>query len=520
MDQWHSSRAAALAHALDDLELLPYSDPSAAMEPALAAERTAAELGDDTLRMRALLVQADARGRQGHNVAAGRMAREVNRWARDRAPEQAYVQARSHRILASFFERIDESTTFLEHATLANELLPANAPLPIRVDHHMTVAIAQSRTPAMSSRAYETFTELEPLVAALHEPQRHVTVVHFRASTALACGEILLAAAAVQRLLDLAEQYLEPLTPTALDTIARVAAAQGRTADAESYLMPLLRVQSQAAATHPVAVAEALLTLAEVQRRAGALPRAQASLSRSQELAAAHNVRSLLLRTSREQADLYADAGCWQEAYTEAVSYIYRLHEQFAAEVVSRAAVMQAFFDSEQAQLATEQFREMALRDPLTSLFNRRHLDAQLTNLLATHAHTGSSVGVAFVDLDHFKRINDECSHASGDQVLQHLAAILVRTIAATGFVVRMGGEEFLVVLPGFNRDGVLAVCERIQAAVRLYDWSPITGSTPVRASIGIAATAGTGLSQAELLASADQNLHAAKDAGRDRIVG
>lgn len=519
----HDEEAQSLAQLrldMDELELRPYMDSAGAAQPALDAERAAAELGDDELRMRALLVQADVQGRQGHNVTAGRIAREVNRWAKEQNPPLAHVQARSHRILASFFERIQDLTTFLEHAMLAVELLPPDASTRLRIDHLMTLAVAQSRIPNLVSRACQGFADVEVLMAQINEPARHLMLVNNQAYTAYLAGDLAGASTAVNRLIALSASYEFDLDPVILDTVARIAAAQGRHDEAERYLLPLLDPNSPLTSGDPIAIPEGLLTLAEVQRQAGALHRAQVSLTRSREVSIQLGLKSMLVRTSREQADLYADAGRWQEAYTEAVSYIYQLHEQFAGEVVSRAEVMQAFFDSEQAQLATEQFRQMALRDPLTGLYNRRFIDDQLAQLLPARALNGTPVSVAFVDLDHFKRVNDECSHAVGDEVLRRVSGVLAEATPPEGFAGRMGGEEFLIVLPGGFREDILGVCERIQSALHAIDWSPVTGHLLVRASMGIATMKGEELTQAELLGLADQHLYAAKAQGRDRIIG
>ena len=144
-----------------------------------------------------------------------------------------------------------------------------------------------------------------------------------------------------------------------------------------------------------------------------------------------------------------------------------------------------------------------ALTDPLTGVGNRRYADAFL-------AAVGPGDAVVLIDVDHFKRINDQHGHAGGDQVLRSLAEHLARQIRANDHVARFGGEEFLVVLAGGSSTAVAAV-ERIARA-----WTAT--SDGVTFSAGVAAhTAGRPV--LETLAAADRALYQAKEQGRDRVV-
>ena len=210
-----------------------------------------------------------------------------------------------------------------------------------------------------------------------------------------------------------------------------------------------------------------------------------------------------------EQAELSAANGQYKAAFEQLKQYMEEVRAQNSAEVDSRAGVLQAVFETEQAQQESQRFRDLSLRDPLTGLFNRRHVDDHLPVLLQLHADSGQPVSVVFVDLDHFKRVNDECSHAVGDEVLKRVAEILTEAVGDNGFVARMGGEEFLLVIPGASTSGALVYCETVQDALRAEDWTPLTGAVRVRASMGLASTSEhVGASQAELLGQADRRVY------------
>ena len=135
-------------------------------------------------------------------------------------------------------------------------------------------------------------------------------------------------------------------------------------------------------------------------------------------------------------------------------------------------------------------------------------------------ADTRSPLTVALVDIDHFQRINDTLSHAVGDEVLvavAHQLRSVQQALSDTGFVARMGGEEFLVVLPGVGAGQAVSRLEELRHAVAGHRWQPVTGGLAVTVSVGATTTTG-GDAVATLLADADRMLYAAKNAGRNRV--
>jgi diguanylate cyclase (GGDEF)-like protein len=122
------------------------------------------------------------------------------------------------------------------------------------------------------------------------------------------------------------------------------------------------------------------------------------------------------------------------------------------------------------------------------------------------------------IDLDHFKSINDTLGHAAGDAVLKHFAALGPRGLRGIDTFGRFGGEEFLLVLPGTERPGALAVAERMRAAAEATAFPGLPPERRVTISIGVA-TYVRGEETGTLLARADKALYQAKGAGRNRVI-
>jgi diguanylate cyclase (GGDEF)-like protein len=164
-----------------------------------------------------------------------------------------------------------------------------------------------------------------------------------------------------------------------------------------------------------------------------------------------------------------------------------------------------------------EQARHESRRDQLTQLGNRREAELRWPQLLDDARARGTPLAVALADLDHFKRINDRFGHAVGDQVLVALAGILRDNTRHADLVARMGGEEFLLVLPDTPTERAREVCERLRQRVAAWDWERIAPGLDVTLSVGL--TAAPPFDAAALTARADAALYRAKAAGRDRVV-
>jgi diguanylate cyclase (GGDEF)-like protein len=163
--------------------------------------------------------------------------------------------------------------------------------------------------------------------------------------------------------------------------------------------------------------------------------------------------------------------------------------------------------------------RDRALRDPLTGAYNRAFLDEYLPKQLALADRAEGELGILLVDLDHFKRLNDTHGHQVGDRALVATVAALQRTLRASDAVIRYGGEELAVVLPGTDLAGAVDAGERLRRAIEEIALASDQGTVTVRASVGASAFPRHGRDQTALIAAADRALYQAKATGRNRVV-
>ena len=163
----------------------------------------------------------------------------------------------------------------------------------------------------------------------------------------------------------------------------------------------------------------------------------------------------------------------------------------------------------------------LALTDELTGLYNRRYLFAHLNEVLGRMAEGGNETALMLFDIDHFKQVNDRHGHPAGDRVLRELAERAVRQVRSVDLVGRLGGEEFVVVMPETSLSGAVVVAERLRVAVadEPFILQDNGGKLPITVSVGIAVTGKTTDTLESLLKRADEALYAAKNAGRNRVV-
>jgi diguanylate cyclase (GGDEF)-like protein len=158
-----------------------------------------------------------------------------------------------------------------------------------------------------------------------------------------------------------------------------------------------------------------------------------------------------------------------------------------------------------------------AVSDPLTGLANRREFERALARFGDTVA-TGGVAALVYVDLDHFKRLNDSLGHAAGDAALRHVKGLLEAQIRDGDLVARIGGEEFAVWLPRTSLSGAVEVAERIRRSIGHTTWLWHGEPVSLSASCGVAAYPESTADWRNLPAVADAALYRAKEGGRDRV--
>jgi two-component system cell cycle response regulator len=167
-----------------------------------------------------------------------------------------------------------------------------------------------------------------------------------------------------------------------------------------------------------------------------------------------------------------------------------------------------------------DQSLEAAVTDPLTGLHNRRYMVGQLKALMERARHGGEPVAALVMDIDHFKGVNDGYGHDGGDDVLKELAVRLATNVRAVDLPCRLGGEEFVVVMPDTRLEDAQRIAERIRLHVSGSPFRIARGEhMPVTISIGVAASLGEGDTPDALLKRADAGLYEAKRSGRNRVV-
>jgi two-component system cell cycle response regulator len=181
---------------------------------------------------------------------------------------------------------------------------------------------------------------------------------------------------------------------------------------------------------------------------------------------------------------------------------------------IRRKRYQDGLLDSYERSLA------LALTDGLTGLYNRRYFEAHLESTVARAMGSGKEVSILMIDLDHFKRVNDTHGHAVGDQVLREVAQRISHSVREFDLAARIGGEEFVVVMPDSSDEVGIKVAERLRATIAT---NPVqvegpVGPIPVTVSVGVAVAA-PNETGADTLRRADEALYLAKNMGRNRVA-
>lgn len=309
-------------------------------------------------------------------------------------------------------------------------------------------------------------------------------------------------------------EYLEPYLAGSADLLRAASELASLTADNESQRTPVQNLAK--AATR---LSDITRKIVETQRR-GDQNGAIALIKSGQERAAIleitaslsqieHTERELL-KVRDEQLGTARDRQTWLGVVV-AVSGICTL----ALALLAISALRSAFARESKYR---QQLRTLAETDDLTGIANRREAMAALDRAIADSRRRGEQLAVAVLDIDHFKRVNDTYGHGAGDEVIRRISRIAAAAVRSSDLIGRIGGEEFLLVLPGASVAKAYEVCERLRQHVQE---APID----LPGQIGVEVTISTGIARLRhgedslsLIERADEALYAAKNEGRDQV--
>ncbi len=295
-------------------------------------------------------------------------------------------------------------------------------------------------------------------------------------------------------------------------SLGRLAAAQGRTGTAREQLEAALagaelhRLKQAACECHDA--------LAALHEQEGHYREALAHYRRFHDLE-----RDVMMQSSQRQ--LKAVQTRYQLTAAQREAEIHRLRHVELSEVNAELEQLNNSLRAadEQKSILLGELERQTYEDSLTGLGNRRLLDKRLNDEFDRAVRHARPLAVALIDIDHFKRINDRYSHAIGDAALRELARRCASAVRHTDLVVRLGGEEFVLVLVETDADAAWTVCEKLRLAIATHDWKRVHSRMAMTVSIGFSADT-TVASAERMLAAADRNLYVAKSRGRNCVVG
>jgi|SRR5579875_3914465 len=462
---------------------------------------------------RARLLRSDVLSRRGELEEALRM--QVATLTEAELDADRMATARAHCMLANTYDRLAEQGKALQSAEECVRLLAPGDPPNWRAEHMMVLAMATSYW-RHGEVDYTTFDEALRLAREAGDQLLVLAILNNYAYVAVTRGDPR-GFTMTEELRRLAEREMPDGYPSAwLDTIAYGLMAAGKLDEAAEYSAAAVEAAPRDH-VEPSTLSMCILTQAKIERARGNLDRAIEFASTAAEMAHAVDAVEAVGRTLEELSELVAMEGDYKRAYEYLRERNQALDRYQTERSELHAATLQAIYAVEverQQRLALE---ALADTDPLTGLYNRRYMNRHLTQLAQ------EPVALALVDIDHFKQINDRFSHDAGDQVLTRLAQMLSQHVEAVGradgFVARIGGEEFVLALPGVGSAAARECCERLRAGVESSSWDEIAPDLRVTVSIGLAIDQAGGGDASALLGRADAQLYNAKRQGRNRVI-
>jgi diguanylate cyclase (GGDEF)-like protein len=508
VDRRSSASWVERARELTALEVGVYMSLDGIAERAGEIVRSARAEGDDLGAARAELVRSDAIGRGGELDRALTLQETIA----VAAHRDTTVRARAGFVLASTFFRLGMWAQAQDAVHDAVRLLDETSPPHWSAEHYMALALYTNYDRA-GPTDWELFEEAlrrarmanQPtlLLAVLNKyvwASHNDPVMHARADELADEMEELFAASP------------DPAPAAMLDTIAWIRLMQDRIEDADR----LLELALSSPRTEPHDDAALLAHLATVRHHQGRLEEASRCLETARVVALRARTPTLAGEALRHLAEIDADRGDFKRAYRRLLRFLGEQAITGRDQAEHQATVLQNVYGRQVERDQRLYYQELAMRDPLTRLFNRRHVERELPVLLR-----GGNAAVAVIDVDRFKQINDRHSHEAGDEVLAQLAALLqqhVASMAPDGFCARLGGEEFLMAAPVPNAKAAIAAMDLVRRNVAKHRWARVPAEVQPTISAGLVIASDPDLDSATVLARADELLYLAKRGGRDRV--
>ncbi len=553
-----ASEARAQLHArLAHVRATTFNVPHEAIAAASEAEELAAQLGDEPLRVEAMLQRATACLTASQFDVARSLADVL-----ERLPVAPAQRAGLLRVRAILAQRSGDLAAALR---LANEGLVMVSTLgaeaaPVATSLHNVAAnvLTLVADPAGAIDHYLKALELQRLYGGERR----------RENSAILQSNIGLAYRELQQWADAENAFLQALEELqvsgyvraiVLGNLGLVRAEHGRASEAIAPLRQALALCE--GLEHPRGIGTMHHNLGVALHAAGELDAAEAAYLTALEVRARVGEALDTLETRIRYASLLVDMGGhaeaeqlvlqvlespasrdWHRRRAEAHQVLFRSyrqrgdferalhhHEAYHAACNAwnddrgrhRAELLRARLHSEQVAREREAERaqldelaRLSRTDALTGVANRRRSD----ELLAAMLETGEPFAVALLDVDRFKAVNDTHSHAVGDTVLREVAGVIQRRLRAGDTVARFGGEEFVVYFPGAAVGPAQNACERLRVAIERHDWGRVAPGLAVTASLGVTG-ARRGDPAEAVLGRADAALYVAKRSGRNRVV-
>ncbi|PIE04694.1 MAG: hypothetical protein CSA76_02830 [Spirochaetales bacterium] len=219
-----------------------------------------------------------------------------------------------------------------------------------------------------------------------------------------------------------------------------------------------------------------------------------------------HDLQYVVLSPHQEQMPQPDDTIIFEKKVHELAS------EAGSSEMAAKIRSLKLYYNKKRDSLS-----DMAFRDELTGLFNRRYFDRKIQEEIERCTRYSRMLSLIICDIDHFKQFNDTFGHQTGDEILRTVAELLKKSCRASDTAARYGGEEMAVILPETDLDGAMLVAEKARTLIAARGGND-TGAT-VTVSMGVASFRSNTDGPAELIAAADKALYRAKAAGRNCSV-